>query len=391
MMENEYDQRYLRVSANIDLDAICDNIRETRKIVKEDTKIMAVIKADGYGHGAVPLARVLEPLVDWFAVAMMEEGMELRKAGISKPILLLGYSAKELLANIVHYDLTQTVFQYEMAQAIDEEAKRQGKIAGIHLKLDTGMGRIGYQPTKESIHDIVRMRDLKHIAIDGLFTHLACADMTDKTSAKEQLRIYLEFVKELEAAGVTVPMKHVSNSAGIIDLPEANLDMVRCGISLYGLYPSNEVHKEQLLLKPAMEIKTHISFIKELEAGHGIGYGSTYVTKKHMSIATIPVGYADGFPRRLSNCGRVLVRGQFAPIIGRVCMDQFMIDVTEIPDVKQDDVVTLVGRDGDNFIPVEEPAELAGSFNYEYVCNVAKRVPRVYYQNGKPVSIRYCD
>jgi alanine racemase len=278
-----------------------------------------------------------------------------------------------------------------MAQAIDEGAKRQGKIAGIHIKLDTGMGRIGFQPTKENIHEIVRMKELKHIAIDGLFTHFACADMTDKSSAKEQFRIYQEFVKELEDAGVTVPVKHVSNSAGIIDMPDTNLDMVRIGISTYGLYPSKEVQMEQLLLKPAMEIKTHISFIKELEAGHGIGYGSTYVTKKHMRIATIPAGYADGFPRQLSNTGRVLVRGQFAPIIGRVCMDQFMIDVTGISNVEQNDVVTLVGRDGDNFIPVEEPADLAGSFNYEYICNVGKRVPRVYYQNGKPVSIRYCD
>jgi alanine racemase len=391
MTEIEYDGRYLRVSAKIDLDAICYNIRETRKIVKEGTKIMAVIKADGYGHGAIPLARVLDPLVDWYAVAIVEEGISLRKTGFTKPILLLGYSAKNLIADIVQYDLTQTVFQYDLAKALDEEAKHQGKISKIHIKLDTGMGRIGYQPTLDSIHEIVRMNELEHIAIDGIFTHFAGADISDKTSAKEQFRIFQEFVEQLEAAGITVPEKHVSNSAGIIDMPEANLNMVRSGISTYGLYPSKEVHMEQLLLYPAMELTTHISFIKELEAGHGIGYGSTYVTKKHMRIATIPVGYADGFPRQLSNKGRVLVCGQFAPIIGRVCMDQFMIDVTEISGVKQEDIVTLVGRDGDQFIPVEEPAELAGSFNYEFVCNVGKRIPRVYYQNGKPVSIRYCD
>jgi alanine racemase len=253
------------------------------------------------------------------------------------------------------------------------------------------MGRIGCQPTLDSIQEIVLMNELEHIAIDGIFTHFACADMTDKTSAKEQLRVFQEFIEKLEAVGIMIPIKHVSNSAGIIDMPEANLDMVRSGISTYGLYPSREVHMEQLLLRPAMELTTHISYIKELEAGHGIGYGSTYVTEKHMRIATIPVGYADGFPRQLSNKGRVLVCGQFAPIIGRVCMDQFMIDVTEILEVKQEDIVTLVGRDGDQFIPVEEPAELAGSFNYEFVCNVGKRIPRVYYQNGKPVSIRYCD
>lgn len=388
-MEIDYDGRYLRVSANINLDAICDNIRETRKIIKADTMIMAVIKADGYGHGAVPLARVLDPLVDWFAVAIVEEGIELRKAGFTKPILLLGYSSNDLVEDIIQYDLTQTVFQYDMAKALDEAAKRQGKTAGIHLKLDTGMGRIGYQPTIDSIHEIVRIKELKYIQIDGIFSHFACADMIDKTPAKEQLLVFTEFIEKLEVAGVKVPIRHISNSAGIIDLPEANLNMVRSGISTYGLYPSKEVHTEQLLLKPAMELKTHISFIKELEAGHGIGYGSSYVTKEHMRIATIPVGYADGFPRQLSNKGRVLVCGQFAPIIGRVCMDQFMIDVTKIPDVKLEDIVTLVGSDGDYCILVEEPADLAGSFNYEFVCNVSKRVPRVYYQNEKPVSIRY--
>lgn len=391
MVENEYDGRYLRVSANIDLDAICDNLRETRKLVGEGTKIMAVIKADGYGHGAVPLARVLEPYVDWFAVAIVEEGLELRKAGITKPILLLGYSAKEFVENIVHYNFTQTVFQYDMAKALDEEAKRQGKTAGVHIKIDTGMGRIGYQPTIDSIQEIKRISELKNIQLEGIFTHFACADMTNKSSAKEQLRLFQEFIKELEKARVRVPIKHASNSAGIIDMPEANFNMVRLGISTYGLYPSDEVHMEQLLLKPAMELKTHISYVKELDAGHGIGYGSTYVTKKHMRIATVPVGYADGYPRQLSNKGRVLVHGQFAPLIGRVCMDQFMIDVTDIPDVKQEDVVTLVGVDGDKFISVEEVANLAGSFNYEFVCNVGKRIPRVYYQNGKPVSIRYYD
>ncbi len=389
MKEEVYNGKYLRVCANIDLDAICDNIKETRKLIKTGTKIMAVIKADGYGHGAVPIARVLEPLVDWYAVAIVEEGIELRTAGFDKPILLLGYSAIAQLADVVHYDLTQTIFSFEMAEALNEEAKRQGKIVNIHIKLDTGMGRIGYQPTLESINDIVRMKSLHNVRIDGLYTHFACADMIDKTSAKNQLQIFLDFVQKLEQEGIHIPIKHASNSAGIIDLPEANLDMVRVGISMYGLYPSNEVHKEQLLLKPAMELKTHISFIKELEAGYGIGYGSTYVTKKHTKIATIPVGYGDGFPRQLSNRGRVLVRGQFAPIIGRVCMDQFMIDITDIPDVNEEDVVTLIGHDGNHTITVEELADLVGSFNYEYVCNVGKRVPRVYYQNGKAVSIRY--
>lgn len=391
MMENEYDGRYLRASANIDLDAICNNIRETKKIVKKDTMIMAVIKADGYGHGALPLARTIDSLVDWYGVAIVEEGIALRKAGFTKPILILGYSHKELLKSIVHYDLTQTIFQYDMALALDEEAKRQGKIAGIHIKVDTGMGRIGYQPTVDSIQEIVRITKLKNLKVEGIFTHLACADMSDKTSARNQLTTYQNFINELEGAGAYIPVKHVSNSAGIIDLPEADYDMVRLGISLYGLYPSNEIQRKQLLLKPAMELKTHISFIKELEAGYSIGYGSSYVTKKRMRIATVPVGYADGFPRLLSNKGRVLVCGQFAPIIGRVCMDQFMIDITNIPQAKQDDLVTLVGKDMDQVIYVEEPADLVGTISYEFICNISKRIPRVYYQNGKPVSIRYYD
>lgn len=388
MKEEVYNGSYLRVSANINLDAICDNIKATRKIIRKGTKLMAVIKADGYGHGAVPIMKALDPLCDWYAVAIMEEGVELRKAGCTKPILILGYTAKPLLKDVVANDLTQTVFQYDMACAMNEEAKRQDKIANIHIKLDTGMGRIGFLPCKESIQEIVRINALDSVKIDGMFTHFACADMTDKSSAKQQLETYLKFAKDLEAAGVVLPIKHVSNSAGIIDMPEANLDMVRSGISTYGLYPSEEVDKKHLVLKPALELKSHISNIKELEPGHGIGYGSTFVTKKQMRIATVPVGYADGFPRSLSNKGRVLVHGKYAPIIGRICMDQFMIDITDIPDVSQDDVVTLVGKDGDAFIPVEEQADLSGSFNYEFVCDISKRVPRVYYQNEKPVSIR---
>lgn len=388
MKEEAYSKRYYRVSANINLDAICENIRETKKILSEGTKIMAVIKADGYGHGAVPIARELDSLVDAFGVAIVEEGIELRNAGFDKPILILGYTAVELIDEVIANDLTQTVFQYDMAKAMDEEAKRQGKTCKVHIKLDTGMGRIGFKPSKESIDEIVRMQELTNIDIEGIFTHFACADSKDKTSADEQLKEYSEFLEALEQAGVHIRLKHTSNSAAIVDMKYANLDMVRSGISTYGLYPSEEVNKNNLSLTPAMEIKTHISFVKELEAGHGIGYGSTFVTDKPMTIATIPVGYGDGYPRALSNCGRVLVNGMSAPIIGRVCMDQFMIDVSHIPSAKQGDVVTLVGKDGDNCITVEELGSLSHSFNYEIICNVGKRIPRIYYKNGKPFLVR---
>lgn len=389
MIEEAYDRRYLRVSANINLDAIVHNVMEARENIKEETGIMAVIKADGYGHGAVPIARAINHMVEAYAVAIVEEGIELRESGITKPILILGYTAPELLTEVIQYDLTQTVFQLSVAKQMDEIARTLGKIAKIHIKLDTGMSRIGYQPTAESIDEIVLMKELPHLSLEGIFTHMACADIKDKTSALTQFELFTNFTNELEKRGVILPMHHISNSAGTIDLPEMNLSMVRFGISLYGLYPSDEVMKDHVKLEPAMELKTHISFVKELEPGHGIGYGSTFVTKKTMTIATVPVGYGDGFPRQLSNTGRVLVHGAYAPIVGRICMDQFMIDVTDIPEVKQGDIVTLVGRDGDSFIPVEEPAELAGSFNYEFVCNVGKRIPRVYYQNGKPVSIRH--
>lgn len=388
MKEEVYSERYYRVYAKIDLDTISENIKAAKNTLKNGTKIMAIIKADGYGHGAVPIARELNDLVDAYGVAIVEEGIELRNSGIDKPILILGYTAVEQLNEVIAYDITQTVFQFEIAKQMDEEAKRQGKVAKVHIKIDTGMGRIGYQPCRESIEEIIKISKLENIDIEGIFTHFACADMKDKTSADEQLATFVRFTTELADAGVNIRLKHASNSAGIVDMNYANLDMVRCGITTYGLYPSEEVNKYNLAIKPAMELKTHVSYVKELEAGHGIGYGSTFVTDKLMRIATIPVGYGDGFSRALSNRGRVLIHGKSAPIVGRVCMDQFMIDVSAIPEAEQGDVVTLIGRDGSEEITVEEIGCLSYSFNYEVVCNVGKRIPRIYYKNGKPFLVR---
>lgn len=382
-------KEYYRVQANIDLDAICSNLKETRKIINQDTKIMAIVKADAYGHGMIPVVKALDAMgIDAYGIAILEEGIELRKAGIKKPLLILGFTPSPMYPDLVEYDITQTVFKYDMAKEISDVAMSMNKIANIHIKLDTGMSRIGFQIDEESLNIILDIAKLPGIKISGIFTHFACADEKDKTSAHKQLSEFNDFIKKLEDSGLYIPMKHISNSAAIMDLPEANMDMVRSGIATYGLYPSEEVQKGRLALRPALELKTNVVFIKDVPAGVGVGYNSTYITTKKTTIATIPVGYGDGYPRQLSSKGRVLINGQYAPIIGRICMDQFMVDITGLKDIKEGDVVTLVGRDGDEFISVEEVAALSGSFNYEFICNIGKRIPRVYYKGGKVVETK---
>lgn len=377
-------QHYFRVQADINLDAICNNISAIRQVIQPGTKIMAVIKADGYGHGASHIATALNEIgVDAFAIAILEEGVDLRQRGIKKPLLILGYTPKEQYADLVKYDISQTVFEYDMAEEISKQAVRQNKNGKIHIKVETGMNRIGFADTDASVEEILRISKLPNIEIEGIFTHFSAADEADKTSAHKQLLRYSNFVTKLEVKGLSIPMKHISNSAGIIDLPEANYDMVRSGIITYGLYPSEEVNKERLQLTPAMELKSHVVYVKEVEPGEGISYGSTYITKQKTRVATVSIGYGDGYPRALSNKGRVLIHGEYASILGRVCMDQFMVDVSHIDNVKQGDIVTLVGRDGENVITVEEVAELAGTFNYEFICGIGKRIPRVYYRHGK--------
>ncbi|MBS7009317.1 alanine racemase [Anaerostipes sp.] len=376
--------QYYRVYAAIDLDAICHNISEIKNIVGPNTKIMPVIKADGYGHGAVPVAKALNKIgVDGFAVAIIEEGIALRKQGITKPILILGYTSEYQYASLIQHEIEQTVFSYEMAEAISKFAVTMKKDAKIHIKVDTGMNRIGFKPTEESVLQVERIQELPNIKIQGIFTHFACADEKDKTSARHQKDLFDRFVQQLEEKGIQIPVKHVSNSAAIMDLADCRMDMVRSGIITYGLYPSEEVDKSAIDLRPALSLISHVIHVKEVEPGEGVSYGSTFITERTTKIATIPVGYADGYPRALSSKGRVIIRGQYAPIIGRICMDQFMVDVTDIEGVSVMDQVTLVGTDGDKSISVEEAANLAGSFNYEFVCGIGKRVPRVYFQNGK--------
>lgn len=376
-----------RVKAVIDLDAIYENVFNAKKLLADGTGIMGVIKADGYGHGAVQVAKTIDELVSYYGIAVLEEGIELRKNGIKTPMLILGYTNPLLYEDMIEYDIDTAVFTMEMAEKISETAVKARKEAGIHIAIDTGMSRIGFDLSDESIDKVVKISKLPNVRIDGMFTHFATMDEKDKSKAFEQFDKYMDFNSRLEKKGIHIPIKHVSNSAGITEAPQAHLDMVRDGICVYGLYPSDDVDKAKLPLKPAMEIKSYVSFVKTIPAGTHIGYGATFTADKEMTIATIPIGYADGYPRSLSNLGWVLIRGKKAPITGRVCMDQMMVDVSDIPNVTENDEVTLVGRDGDEFISVEEISNLAGSFNYEFVCDVGKRVPREYIKNGERVAI----
>lgn len=379
-LEMQKEQNYYRVQASVDLNAIRHNLLEVRKKLKNDTKLMVIIKADAYGHGAVPIAKALgdSGKIDAYGVAIIEEAIELREAGITKPMLILGYTPKEQYDLVVSYEVSQTVFQYEMAKALSEEATRQGKTAKIHVKIDTGMSRIGFTDTQESIKTIKQILKLPNIEIEGVFSHFACADETDKTSTLKQLERYIKFIDMLDREEIFIPIKHIANSAGIIEFPQAYFNMVRCGIATYGIYPSDEVNRDEIKLIPAMELKTHVIYVKDVEPGVGISYGATYVTDKKRRIATIPVGYADGYSRNLSNYGKVIIHGKYAPIVGRICMDQFMVDVTDIEGVKQGDCVTLLGKDADAYISSEELAQWSHSFPYELVCTVGKRIPRVY-------------
>lgn len=373
-------ETYYRVQARVSLDAIRHNLQEIRRSIDPGTKLMVIIKADAYGHGAVPLAKAIgdSDRIDAYGVAIIEEAVELREAGINKPVLILGYTPKEQYEPVVAYDVEQTIFQYDMARALSEEATRQGKTAKIHIKLDTGMSRIGYCDSRESIEEIKRIAELDNIKIEGIFSHFARADESEKSCTLSQIERFNSFIAELEREKIYIPLKHISNSAGIIEFKEANYNMVRCGIATYGIYPSDMVDMKNVKLIPAMELKTHVIYVKDVDAGVGISYGATYVTDKKRRIATIPVGYADGYSRNLSNTGKVIIHGRYAPIVGRICMDQFMADVTDIPDVKQGDLVTLLGRDEDAYISAEELSAWSHSFPYELICTIGKRIPRVY-------------
>ncbi len=381
-------KQYNRVCARIDLDAIEYNMEMMHKNTREGVSMISVIKTDGYGHGAVQIARMLEPkdYIWGYAVATLDEAVVLRKRGIKKPILVLGCIFPDQWEAAITHEIRFTVYTKEMAEGISELAGKLGKDAYVHIKLDTGMSRLGFLIQEESAEIITGITRLPGLIMEGMFTHFAKADETDKTFTNKQYEGYLWMKKRLEENGVTFQYYHCCNSAGIIDVKEANLDLVRAGISTYGLYPSEEVEKENVPLKPALELVSHVAHVKWVDEGTPVSYGGTYITKRRTRIATIPVGYGDGYPRSLSNKGYVLIHGKEAPILGRVCMDQFMVNVTEIEDVAFGDVVTLVGENEGAHLPVEVLSDLSGRFNYEFVCDLGKRIPREFIRHGEVVE-----
>ena len=373
-----------RVYAGIDLDAVRYNMESMHKNIDKDTKMIAVVKTNGYGHGAMRISREVEDLSYlWgYAVATVDEAEELIADGRTKPILILGITFPDKFETIVDEDIRPAISEFAAAKALSEVAVNKEKVCSIHIAVDTGMSRIGFQVTEESADMIAQISALPNINIEGIFTHFARADELSKEPTYAQMALFQEMIDMLEARGVKIPLHHCSNSAGIVEIPEANMNLVRAGITMYGLWPSEEVRKDIIDIHPVMSLKSHIVFIKELDAGRQISYGGIYVTDSKRRIATIPVGYGDGYARSLSNKGYVLIHGKKAPICGRVCMDQFMVDVTDIPEAQEGDRVTLLGRDHDACITLEELGELSGRFNYEFACLITPRVPRVYFRGS---------
>ena len=376
---------YTRIRARIDLDAIEYNIEKMKENLPEDTKLIVVAKADCYGHGALQTTSLLslKEYVWGFAVATLDEAIVLRRGGITKPILVLGCIFPEQWIDALENNIRITVYAEELTKVLSDLAVKIGRKAYVHVKLDTGMGRIGFTPGKEGADKIEEISKLPNIVMEGLYTHFSKADEGDKSYTTKQMEAYTWMKEELAGRGITFSYYHCCNSAGIIDLKGAGQNLSRAGISTYGMYPSEEVHKENVDLKPALELISHVAFVKWVDEGKMISYGGTYVTKRRTKIATIPVGYGDGYPRSLSNKGYMLIHGKKAPIIGRVCMDQCMVDVTEIEDVKFGDEVVLVGRDGDEYLSVETLSRLSDRFNYEFVCLMGKRIPREYIRRGE--------
>ncbi len=384
-------ESYKRVSAEVDLDAIRENNVHMKENIAENTKILAVIKTDGYGHGGVPIAKMLEQLDFMFgyAAATYEEAHVLREAGVKKPILILGYTFPYCYEELIREEIRPAVYRRDTVEELAAAAAKVGKKAKVHIKVDTGMGRIGITPDEEGLEFVRFLIEHPELEVEGIFTHFAKSDEADKTSANHQLELFQNFIDKIQTElGITIPVKHCSNSAAILEMPQANMDMVRAGITTYGLYPSEEVSKDIVPLRAAMSLYSHIVYCKMIHAGQSVSYGGLFTAQKDTRVATIPVGYGDGYPRSLSGRGYVLIHGKRAPILGRVCMDQFMVDISEIPEAMDGDKVTLLGMDGTERITAEELGELSGRFNYEFVCDLGKRIPRVYLQHGEITEVR---
>jgi alanine racemase len=377
--------------AEVDLNAYAHNITELGRITGNGARLMAVVKADGYGHGAIEVAReALKSGAQNLGVARINEAVQLREAGLQAPILIFGYTLPDLAQTLIRYDLTQTVYSFAAANFLSGLAARHGKKIKVHIKVDSGMGRLGLmlntpssgrtsnRPPLNPIQEVLSISRLPGLMVEGIFTHFATADGADKSYANRQLEGFLDFVNRLRRAGLTPPIKHAANSAALIDMPDAHLDMVRPGIATYGLYPSDEVNKSRVNLKPVMTLKSKIIHLKKVPAGFNISYGITHQTKKTTTIATVPVGYADGFRRLLSNRGHMLVHGQKVPIVGRICMDLTMLDVGSVPGVAIEDEVVVFGQDGNETITADEVASSLNTINYEIVSTITGRVTRVY-------------
>ena len=371
----------------IDLDVIARNFDAVKK--KAGVPVMAVVKADAYGHGAIQVARLLQHKCSFFGVSSMLEAMELRKAGLTNPILILGHTPVNAFPLAIEQGIRPAIFHWKDALARNDAARDAGRTALFHLAVDTGMSRLGFQATEESLEICEKIAKLPNIKAEGLFSHFATADSADLERSRKQAAVFDWFDGELKKRGIHIPIRHMDNSAGLMNI-DRHYEMVRSRIVTYGMYPSEEVSPELLTLEPALQFLSRVSHIKTLQAGREISYGGTCVTTGPTKVATVPVGYADGYRRQLSGNFHVLIRGRKAPILGRICMDQMMVDVTDIPDIDINDKVVLVGRSGDEVITMEEIAEAAGSFNYEFVCGISRRVPRIYTQGGKTVhSVHY--
>lgn len=384
-------ESYQRVWAEVDLDAIWENMVHMKENIAEKTKILAVIKTDGYGHGGVPIAKMLEQLDFMFgyAAATYEEAHVLREAGVKKPILILGYTFPYCYEELIREEIRPAVYRRDTVEELAAAAAKVGQKAKVHIKVDTGMGRIGITPDEEGLEFVRFLMGHPELEVEGIFTHFAKSDEEDKTSANHQLTLFQNFIDRIQTElGLAIPVKHCSNSAAILEMPQANMDMVRAGITTYGLYPSEEVSKDIVPLRAAMSLYSHIVYCKTIHAGQSVSYGGLFTAQKDTRVATIPVGYGDGYPRSLSGKGYVLIHGKKAPILGRVCMDQFMVDISEIPEAMDGDKVTLLGTDGTERITAEELGELSGRFNYEFVCDLGKRIPRVYRQHGEITEVR---
>lgn len=376
------------VWAEINLDTIATNTKNIKKLIG-DKELIAIVKADCYGHGAVDVVpTLLDNGASRLAVAMLTEAIELRKNNINAPIVILGYTPLYLGEELINYDIEQTVYDLDYAKELSKIALSLNKKAKIHIAIDTGMGRIGFLPGYDTVKIINEVYNLEGLEVIGIYSHFSTSDEKDKTYANEQLFKFKKVMADLKALGIEIPLKHISNSGAIIDMPETYLNGVRPGIILYGYYPSNEVSKDNISVKPALTLKAKIAHVKELHKDMYISYGKTFKTNKKTIVATLPIGYGDGYPRALSENAKVIVNGKFASILGRICMDQCMIDVTDIENVKTGDEVIILGEEGDLKFNADDMAEALGTINYEILCRIKSRIPRVYIKNKEVFKVR---